>query len=75
MTHPTAASVRWYTDRLNAFISWTVVGTSIEDDVDEGYFALRLRNPETGEDALIWFYSDDEGNNPGSFDIQRGEIP
>jgi len=68
MTWPTTETVGWYTNQLKAFQGWTVLGA--EDD-DEGYYCLVLENPETKELGLIWFYSDDEGNSPGSFEITR----
>ena len=72
MTHPTANTVEWYTDQLNKFVGWTVAGTLIADPMsDGGFYALILQNPEKTGNVAVWFQSDDEGNWPGSFEIQR----
>jgi hypothetical protein len=69
MTHPTEASVGSYMNELNEFHDWVVAGTT-QAQHSKQFYALLLRNPETHEKVAIWFYSDDEGNQPGSFVIE-----
>lgn len=63
----------WYMDQLSKYKGWTVFDCLHADpgDDDEGFFALILQNSESHEKVAVWFYSDDEGNAPGSFMIQE----
>ena len=61
----------FYTDQLSQFAGWRVVAavSSPPDDFGDEYFGLELKNgPHI---RIVWFLRDDEGNGPGSFEIQE----
>ena len=68
MTHSNSA---FYVNQLQPFVGRKIsrVVTTPIDEWGQQYFGLRIG------DKIIWFYSDDEGNNPGSFEIQDVSDP
>ena len=52
----------FYLKRLERFVGKKVEGLAQDD---EGYFGLVI------DGQILWFFSDDEGNAPGSFEIQK----
>lgn len=58
----------FYTKQLARLIGCTVVAT-ISDEEGE-FFGLMLRDAK-GKQTALWLQSDDEGNGPGSFTIER----
>ena len=38
---------------------------------EEGFFGLEIRKGD--KEYILWFLCDDEGNGPGSFEIQEAE--
>lgn len=62
----------FYTEKLLKELNgWTVCGTVIDEDSE--YYGIRFLNPYGSKEVeyrILWLLSDDEGNAPGSFDIQ-----
>jgi hypothetical protein len=58
----------YYTNVLNKF-SGSVIEQAISDPEGE-FFGLKIKTP-LGKHKIIWFLMDDEGNGPGSFEIQE----
>ena len=58
---------QFYTDKLAALAGFTIVGAVT--DTEGEFFGLQLRAP-SGILSTLWLLSDDEGNGPGSFDLQ-----
>jgi hypothetical protein len=58
----------------NFYVLNKIVGGKIESTVQdkegEGFFGLQISLPDKSK-KVIWFLSDDEGNAPGSFEIQN----
>lgn len=63
-------SVAFYLGQLDQFVGWTVdtLAQSPEDEFGDQYFGLVLKNGKARK--IVWFLRDDEGNGPGSFDIE-----
>ena len=61
---------KFHTDRLSVLIGYKVVGTcyGVPDEFHDAYFGLTLKGPR-GHEAKLWFLRDDEGNGPGSFQL------
>jgi hypothetical protein len=57
----------FYTDKLAALAGFTIVGAVT--DTEGEFFGLQLRAP-SGILSTLWLLSDDEGNGPGSFELQ-----
>lgn len=57
----------FYTDRLSPLVGAKV--TAVVSDPEGEFFGLSLTLPG-GNRKTLWFLSDDEGNGPGSFDIE-----
>jgi hypothetical protein len=57
----------YYTQALNK-LSGSVIEQAISDPEGE-FFGLKVKTPRGGH-KVIWFMMDDEGNGPGSFEIQ-----
>lgn len=58
----------FYTKQLQKLIGHTVVAT-VSDERGE-FFGLMLRDAK-GKQTALWLQSDDEGNGPGSFSIEK----
>jgi len=56
---------KFYIDKLLQFVDGKIVGVVNSPD---GFFGLTIK--VKNDTKVLWFLSDDEGNNPGSFDIQ-----
>lgn len=61
----------FYVRKLNQLVGYTVVGTvrSPEDEFGYEFFGLNLMNFKTKRKCVLWILADDEGNGPGSFEI------
>jgi len=55
----------FYLKKLKKFIGGTIINVAQDSN---GYFGIIIEKDK--EKNIIWFLSDDEGNNSGSFDIQ-----
>ena len=66
MTHPTS-DTPFYRNQLKELIDFQITGVNQDH---EGYLCLILQKGNYTK--ALWLYSDDEGNNPGSFEIQGG---
>ena len=58
----------FYTKQLQKLIDCTIVAT-VSDEEGE-FFGLLLDDPD-GKKIALWLQSDDEGNGPGSFSIEK----
>lgn len=58
----------FYTKQLQKLIGQAVVATVSDEDGE--FFGLLLRDTK-GRQTALWLQSDDEGNAPGSFSIER----
>jgi len=59
-------SAAFYLKKLQPLIGAEVVGL-VKDENDE-FYGLQLRRDNRR--FVLWFSSDDEGNGPGSFDLE-----
>lgn len=66
MTYPNTSTVNFYLKQLNPLVGGTIQGF-VKDC--QGFYALVIETPDD-HIHYLWIYSDDEGNNPGSFMIQ-----
>jgi len=55
-----------YLNKLGDFLGAKITGLV---EAEDGFYGLELTKPDGKKVALI-FFSDDEGNAPGSFEIQ-----
>jgi hypothetical protein len=62
--------IDFYLRQLGQFNGWTVVNPaqSPPDDYGDAYFGLVLTDGK--QTKIVWFLRDDEGNGPGSFEVQ-----
>jgi len=61
----------WYVKQLSQFTGWKVVQpvkSPPDDFLGDEFFGLLLQNGTKRK--ILWFLRDDEGNGPGSFEIQ-----
>jgi hypothetical protein len=65
---PQNSSTKYYLAQLNTLVGGKV--TAVATDEDEEFFGLQITMPD-GTRRTILFLSDDEGNGPGSFEIQN----
>jgi len=63
MTH---SQIEFYLRELRQLVGYRIVGLA-KDNSGE-FYGLELSN--NGQKKLVWFLMDDEGNGPGSFEIQ-----
>ena len=56
----------YYLNELNDLIGGKIIGT-VSDEAHE-FFGLNI--DKDGVKLVLWFYSDDEGNRPGSYSIE-----
>ena len=66
---------KFYTNKLKKLVGSKIESVTYaeEDNYGNEFFGLviKLKN---GKEKILWLLSDDEGNAPGSFDIQnKGE--
>ena len=55
--------ITYYTDRLEKLVGGKIVGV-VTDEEFFG-FVVQVRNKR----VVLWFLQDDEGNGPGSFEL------
>jgi len=58
----------YYTEKLAAFVGGKITGVAFDND-GEGFFGIKVKVGR--KENIIWFLRDDEGNGPGSFDVQE----
>ena len=58
----------FYVEQLAKFVGYKVSGVVSSPD---GFFGLKLKSGKS--EKIVWFLSDDEGNAPGSFEVQAGK--
>ena len=63
---------QFYLDKLSALQDGKIVGVAYDpsDPHMDPIVGLRIMMPG-GKEAILWILRDDEGNGPGSFDIQK----
>jgi hypothetical protein len=61
------ASAQFQADRLSQFIGWKVEDVTVDQDGE--MFGLILSKGKMR--TVIWILQDDEGNGPGSIEIQK----
>ena len=64
---------KFYTGQLELLVGATIVAPiiSLNEYGGDDFFGLKLH--KNGKDFALWFLRDDEGNGPGSFEIQSLE--
>lgn len=69
----TEEELKFYLDKLAQFVGGRIIGTvnSEPNEFGDQFFGLQIRT--NGKTQYLWFLGDDEGNGPGSFDIQEAE--
>jgi hypothetical protein len=60
-------SIEFYKKQLSLLIGGKV--TSVVQDNEGEFFGLTIETKK--KDQILWLLSDDEGNSPGSFEIQE----
>jgi hypothetical protein len=58
----------FYTKQLQRLVGQTVVATV--SDAEGEFFGLLLQDTK-GRQTALWLQSDDEGNGPGSFSMEK----
>ena len=58
---------QFYLKQLNQLVGGKII--NLISDQEEEFFGIVVRK-EDGEMVKVWFLKDDEGNGPGSFEIQ-----
>jgi hypothetical protein len=67
------AQTKFYLDQLRPLVGGKIIRLAIcDDDEEEEYFGLVISMPN-GKTKTLIFLRDDEGNGPGSFEIQDDE--
>ena len=69
MTHPTVGEKDFRLKQLKPLIGGQIM-TGVVDDTDGYNLWLGLSIEKDEKSKILWFLADDEGNAPGSFDIQ-----
>jgi|TARA_R110000751_G_scaffold146583_1_gene250575 hypothetical protein len=65
MSYPTKSGKKYYEDQLKPFVGSTVEQIALDDRDEEAYvWGFKMSN-----NKVLWFLSDQEGNNGGSFDV------
>lgn len=57
----------FYVKQLSQVVGGTITTVAVDDENE--FFGLSIAMPD-GSRKVLWFLSDDEGNGPGSFDIE-----
>jgi hypothetical protein len=60
-------SIEFYKKQLSPLIGGKI--TSVVQDNEGEFFGLNISMKE--KEFIVWLLSDDEGNSPGSFEIQE----
>lgn len=69
-------SENYYVKQLEQLVGGIVADVVWDEEEEDGvfgvetYFGLEIVMPD-GKRMIVWFYQDDEGNGPGSFEIQE----
>ena len=58
--------MKFYCHKLSKLVGSQI--THVVADPQSGFFGLGVKSPDNSS-KTIWFLRDDEGNGPGSFDI------
>jgi hypothetical protein len=63
--------MEFYLEQLAQFVGWKVTGVAKAplDEFGDAYFGLVLT--KSAAKRIVWFLRDDEGNGPGSFEVQE----
>ncbi len=56
---------QFFLKQLSILLDGEIIGFVFDSN---GYYGLKVK--KEGQELAVWFYSDDAGNAPGSFDIQ-----
>ena len=59
----------YYLDQLGKLVGGKIVGVAKDDSGDEDFYGLIVEKGK--KKRAIFFLRDDEGNGPGSFEIQE----
>lgn len=59
----------YYTDHLLQLVGGKIVGVTVSNEEMGEYFGIVIEMPSNAR-QIVWFLSDDEGNAPGSFDVE-----
>lgn len=62
----------FYLAQLRPLVGGTITNltrSGVDEVFGDEFFGLEVTQP-TGEKFIVWFYADNEGNGPGSFEIQ-----
>lgn len=62
----------YYANRLAELAGATIVGAALspKDEFGDEFFGLELVTSE-GKKLVLWILRDDEGNGPGSFELEE----
>ena len=70
MTHVNKSSLEYYTDRLKGLVGGEITGVIASTPSEFGDVFVGLIIGVKDKSFRLWLLSDDEGNGPGSFDIE-----
>ena len=73
MPNTVSDTTNFYLEQLAVIVGGTVTGTvrsGVDETLDEEYFGLKIMGKD-GKSKILWLLSDDEGNGPGSFEIEE----
>ena len=56
---------KFYIEKLMPLVGGKLTGFVVDGE----YYGLVFTKPDKTK-TIVWLYSDDEGNNPGSFELQ-----
>jgi len=66
----TVCNAEWYAKKLKSIEYWQYVGVYKHPNEPE-YYGLLFAHPSGHiPSAILWIWRDDEGNGPGSVDLQ-----
>lgn len=70
MSHVESAQTKFYLKKLSPLVGGEIISTvsSPADDYGDEFFGLLVN--KNGKKSILWLLADDEGNGPGSFEIQ-----
>jgi hypothetical protein len=60
---------KFYTKKLGALVGGRITGTVTDGPEGDGFYGLRIVHD--GKIMILWILRDDEGNGPGSFELQE----
>lgn len=65
----------FYVKQLKPLVGGKVIAIAVsdEDEFGDQFFGLHIEVKADNEDreVIVWFLKDDEGNGPGSFEIEE----